>query len=380
MKHNIEEALKECILLPSQNPPGHVNEVISWLKSWAQDFDANIEVQKVEPFKSNLLISLEFGSGPTLLFNTHMDVNNPEGQSWDSDPFIAKVKNNKIYGLGSCDAKGSLVCMMFAMQKLALNPNALTGKVILTAVMDEEAGGHGSFHLVKQNIKADGAVVGEPTNLNIAVAHKGTYMKKIRLKGVPAHSASPENGVNAIINTAYFILKIQELNKKLSEYKHPFLGSANANVTVINGGTRQNTIPGFCEIIFDRRLIPGETHEKADLELQKMMEELKAEVVNFEIESIETIVSTIPSETDIKEKIVETACYSKKSLSSSNYEPTGFRAGCDMSKLVNYANIPTVIIGPGSLEQAHSPNEFVEIDQLYGAVSLYENIARGFLS
>lgn len=379
MKNSVEEALIQCISIPSPNPPGNVDQVANWLKKWAKAIGASIEVQEVEPLKDNILLSLDFGSGPNLLFNTHMDVNNPSGQKWDMDPFEPKVKENKIFGLGACDAKGSLVSMMYALQNLTLNPNGLRGKITLTAVMGEESGGHGSLHLVNQGIEADGAIVGEPTNLDIAVAHKGTYMKKIRIKGVASHSAQPEKGVNAITYAARLILEIEKLNQKLQQNPHPFLGAANAAVTIIHGGTRQNTIPDFCELIFDRRLIPGETHEKADLELQKIVQELKFEDENFELDALETIVATIPSETATSERIVQIAVDSKEKALQSSYTPTGFRAGCDMSKLVSISKIPTIVLGPGSLEQAHAPNEFVEIEQLHQAVELYENIARSFL-
>ncbi|MFZ4451631.1 M20 family metallopeptidase [Salibacterium aidingense] len=371
--------LVECIKHQSENPPGHVHTIVHWLKQWAYQFGAEIERQKVETNKENVVITLDLGPGPSLVFNTHMDVNNPSGQKWSFSPTEPKISEDRVYGLGACDAKGSLVSMMCAMEDIAFHPEGLCGKLILTAVMGEEAGGIGSLHLVQEGITADAAVVGEPTNGNIAVAHKGTYMKKLTFKGIPYHSGTPGKGVNAIHHAAHFIGKIEKLNERLSAMPHFALGPPSAAVTIIQGGTRQNTIPETCEIILDRRLLPGETHEQADREVDTIIHQLKKEVKHFNVEVIETIVATVPSETDTKEKIVQKSLEAAAEIEGVEKEAIGFPAGCDMSKLVTHAKIPTVICGPGKLEQAHKPDEYVEISQLFKAKAIYASIAKKVL-
>lgn len=372
-------ALMECIALPSPTPPGEVAMVADWVEAWARRFEARVERQTVEPGKDNVLITLEFGEGPCLLFNTHMDVNNPTGQVWTYPPFEPVIRENRVYGLGSCDAKGSLVAMLAAMERLALRSEGLRGKLILTAVMGEEAGGIGSLHLVKQGIRADGAIVGEPTQLEAAIAHKGTYMRKIRFRGRAAHSGSPHLGINAIVHASRFCMEYERLNKKLLQFPHPELGPANAAVTILHGGTRQNTIPENAELIADRRLIPGETHQDADRELEEILSTLKADIPELHVDPIEVIVATVPSQTDRAERIVTSALQALEHVTGSPKRAQGFSAGCDMSKLVTIAGIPTVILGPGSLAQAHAPDEFVEIAQVEQAVDVYEQIARLFL-
>jgi len=371
--------LMECMALKSPTPPGDVADVANWIEAWGKDFGAIIERQTVEPGKDNLIMTLEFGPGPTLVFNSHMDVNNPKGQKWNNPPFEPKIKGNRLYGLGACDAKGSLVSMIAAMERLTGNQKELSGKLILTAVMGEEAGGLGSLHLVNQGIEADGAVVGEPTQLEVCTAHKGTYMRRLGFRGLESHSGRPDLGINSIVHAAHFVLEYEKLNKQLIQLPHPLLGPASAEVTIIQGGTRQNTIPGYTEMIIDRRLLPGETHAKADRELDRVLANIKETVSDLHIEKIETVVATIPSETHSSEKIVEVALNTINNVTQSIHQLKGFPAGCDMSKLVTIANIPTVIIGPGSLKQAHAPNEFVEITQVEQAVDIYENIARSFL-
>lgn len=375
----VVEALLECISLPTPTPPGEVALVADWIEGWAKSFGAEVVRQEVEPGKDNVLVTLDFGTGPRLVFNTHMDVNNPQGQTWTHSPYTPVVENGKIFGLGACDAKGSLVSMLCAMERISAKREGLKGKLTLTAVMGEEAGGIGSLFLVNQGIQADGAVVGEPTQLEVAIAHKGTYMRRLRFQGKSAHSGSPHLGNNAIHHAAAFCAEYEQLGHELAKAPHPQLGPANAAVTIFQGGTRQNTIPGSAEIIIDRRLIPGETHEKADRELQLMIERLQERRSGFHLESVEVVVATIPSETKATERIVDVALEAAGEVTGIKKEAKGFSAGCDMSKLVTIAGIPTVILGPGSLAQAHAPDEFVEITQLEQAVGIYEQIARRFL-
>lgn len=369
----------ECISLPTPTPPGEVEAVAGWVERWAASFGARVERQTVEPGKDNVLVTLEFGPGPCLLFNTHMDVNNPTGQTWSNPPYEPKIAGGRLYGLGSCDAKGSLVGMLAAMEKLANDRAGLRGKLVLTAVMGEEAGGIGSLHLVRQGIRADGAVVGEPTQLRVAIAHKGTYMRRLRFRGRAAHSGRPYLGINAIVHAARFIVEYEKLNERLARSPHPLLGPASAAVTIIRGGTRQNTIPDQAEIIIDRRLIPGETHQDADRELEAILAELKTSVPELKLDPVEVVVATIPSGTDASERIVRTALEAVAGVTGEPQQPQGFPAGCDMSKLVTIAGVPTVIVGPGSLTEAHAPDEFVEIAQVERAVLIYEQIARRFL-
>jgi acetylornithine deacetylase/succinyl-diaminopimelate desuccinylase family protein len=371
--------LIECISKKSPTPPGEVACVADWTEAWVEQFGATVERQTVEPGKDNLIATLDFGPGPTLVFNSHMDVNNPTGQKWSHPPFDPQIIGDRLYGLGACDAKGSLVSMIAAMERLVRNREGLCGKLVLTAVMGEEAGGIGSLHLVNQGIKADGAVVGEPTQLKVCTAHKGTYMRRLGFRGQEAHSGQPHLGMNSIVHSSYFILEYEKLRNRLLEYSHPLLGPASAEVTIIHGGTRQNTIPGYTEMIIDRRLLPGETHAKADMELEIVLANTKEKVPTLNVEKIEVVVATIPSETDQLEKIVEVALEAVNSVTNTSQQRKGFPAGCDMSKLVTIAGIPTVILGPGSLEQAHTPDEFVVIKQVEQAVAIYEQIARRFL-
>ncbi len=373
------EKLKALIRLKSTTPPGDVLPVVQLLADFGCATGATIELQEVEPGKPNCLLSYAFGPGPTLVFNTHMDVNNPNGQVWQFDPFEPFERDGRLYGLGACDAKGSLAAMLGALEALRKNTEGLSGTLTLTAVMGEEAGGLGSKYLTEHGLMADAAVVGEPTELQVCTVHKGTYMRRLVFGGRAVHSARSREGINAIDHAAAFIRLYNGLNTALEENPHPILGPANASVTVIEGGTRQNTIPERCALIIDRRLLPGETHAKADAELDVLLKLLKEQIPDADV-TVEVIVATVPSETDAAHPIAQIALAAASRATGTQRRPTAFNGGCDMSKLVTIAHIPTVIFGPGSMENAHAPDEFVALDQLAIAEKAYEMIARTFLT
>jgi acetylornithine deacetylase/succinyl-diaminopimelate desuccinylase family protein len=373
------DALRQLVSLPSPTPPGDVALVADWVEARAREIGAEVTRQEVESGRDNVLALLRFSPGSRLVFNTHMDVNNPEGHVWSSPPFRPIVKDGRVFGCGSCDAKGSLAAMLVAMRRLAQKPGGLRGELLLTAVTGEEAGGLGSLHLVQQELQGDGAVVGEPTELAIMRAHKGTYIRRLRFHGRAAHSGRPDVGVNALLHGAAFCLAYDRINARLVTRPHPLLGPASATATVFRSGTRQNSVPDTAEVIVDRRLVPGEKRSDADEELTLLLAKLTQEWPGFNADLVEVLVATEPSETEEEALIVERALAAAATVRDEAARPRGFSAGCDMSKLVNVAGIPTVVCGPGSLAQAHTPDEFVEIAQVEQAVAMYESIARRFL-
>ena len=376
----VVDRLGEFIAAPSPTPPGDVAQVAAMVADWSAAMGATVTRQEVEPGLDNVLALLRFGAGRRLVFNTHMDVTNPDQQVWSTPPYQPVLRDGRLYGRGACDAKGSLVAMLTAMEALARQPTGLHGEVLLTAVMGEEAGGLGSAYLVGQGITGDGAVVGEPTGLRIASAHKGTYIRQVTFRGVAAHSASPWLGRNAVLPAAAFCLLCEEQNAILAESPHPLLGPATLTVTLISGGTLQNTVPGQATVTVDRRLIPGDTHAGCDDELTRVLERLAGSRPDAEVENITVVVATSPSQTPGGAQIVDAALAAAGDVGRPQAGTVGFGAGCDMSKLVNTAGIPTVICGPGSLDQAHRPDEFVDAVQVDDAALLYERIARRFLA
>jgi acetylornithine deacetylase/succinyl-diaminopimelate desuccinylase family protein len=371
--------LADCVAIPSPTPPGDAASVADWVALWATEMGATVTRQEVWPGASNVVATLRFGPGPRLVFNSHMDVVDPATQTWSTPAYEPVVADGRMTGRGTCDAKGSLVAMLAAMERLADRTDGLFGELVLTAVVGEEAGGLGSLRLVRDGFAADAAVVGEPTELRVARAHKGTYMHRLRFAGTAAHSASPWLGRNAVADAAAFVAATERETERLAGQPHPALGPATMTVTTISGGTFQNTVPAEAVLTVDRRLVPGETHAECDAQLADLLTRLAAERPGLSVLAPENLVATVPSETTADQAIVLSALAAVADIGRPMDAAGGFNAGCDMSKLVG-AGIPAVICGPGSLAQAHGPDEFVDVREVVDAVSVYEFVARDMLS
>jgi acetylornithine deacetylase/succinyl-diaminopimelate desuccinylase-like protein len=377
---SVTQLTEELIRIPSMTPPGEVKDIVNLICDFGVANGAAIELQEVEAGKENCILTFDFGPGKTLLFNAHMDVNNPAGQHWNFEPCDPFCREGRLFGVGSCDTKGSLAAMLKAVQRVVDRPDGVAGKLLFTAVMGEEAGGIGALHMAQKGVSADGAVVGEPTGLEVCTAHKGTYIRKFTFTGQAVHSASSQRGINAVHHAARFAVLYSELGTELDRHPHPILGPANASVTLIGGGTRQNTIPESAFVVCDRRLLPGEDSRKADREVAAILDGLQAEIPDLHSVQTEVLAATVPSQTAVNEAIVQNGLNAVSAITGRESGPQGFNAGCDMSKLVTIAHIPTIICGPGSLREAHSPDEFVAVEQLYQAVAIYETMIRKFLS
>jgi len=341
-----KELLKKLVEIPSVS--GNEAKISSFLYEHLKENGL-----PAKQYKGNVYCSIGKGK-QTLLFNSHLDTV-PECPGWSQDPFKPKEANGKIYGLGANDAKGSLTAMVDAFKKLA-GSNDFNGKLFLAASTQEETDNIGIKQVVEKIPKVDAVVIGEPTNLSICTAMRGLAILKFVAKGKSGHASRPSEGVNAIYKAFQDIEKLKALS---FEKEHPKLGKPTVTVTMINGGTKNNVIPGECEFTADVRSTPIYDN-------QKMIEAIK-KVVSSELHILSQ--ELCPKETSESEKIVLAA---KKASPGSNL--IGFPAMCDWV----FVDAPGIIIGPGITTQSHAPNENIEIKQVEKASETYKKIAYEF--
>jgi acetylornithine deacetylase/succinyl-diaminopimelate desuccinylase family protein len=371
------DLLKKMVAVPSMD--GKEAGVAKLVYEFTTKIGMTAHFEEVLPERSNVIATKQLGSGgKTVVLNTHMDVV-PVGDGWVSDPFQLTVKGNKAYGRGACDAKGPLVAMLMAIKRILKTPDSLNGKIIMTAVVDEEDSSRGAKKMI-ENLAGDYGIVGEPTNCLIAPCHKGSIRPVICIEGKTAHASLPHQGVNAIEGAGVFIIAMRKLIEKLTEIKHPLLGSPTATITKIAGGIKENIVPDHCEMIIDRRMVPGESEAEVVAAFASICEE-----VNQQVPGIRAYIKQLKPTTGGPSEISPDSEYAKAALKISSKitghapEPFGLTCGCDMTHLMKIG-IPTVVVGPGSLDQAHQANEFIEIVQLEKAVQIYEGIIRHCLS
>jgi acetylornithine deacetylase/succinyl-diaminopimelate desuccinylase len=300
------------------------------------------------------------------------------------DPFKAEMKDNVILGRGAVDMKGPIASILVTILAIKRSGLKLRGDVIFTGVIGEEERSEGTEFLVKSGLKADGAIVGEPSNYEYSIGHRGLEWIEIRVKGKAAHGGMPQLGINAIEKAASLIERIRkdlypELKKRFNEY----MGPSVMNFGVINGGNQPSTVADECCIKIDRRYIPGETVASVIKEYQDIIDSMRSEDPEFEAEIIRMPNNMLTMDhlylmTNQNDPIVFSVKESIKEVIRREPEITRKRGWTDAALLSNYGNIPTVIFGPGKISASHTKDEGIEVSQLIDAVEIYSGIIEKF--
>ncbi len=367
------------VRINSENPPGREAEIASFLAEKLSELGLKARVDVFDGRANCLATSMDFERAGLLLL-THLDtVPAGERRAWSLSPYAGIIRDGKLYGRGAADAKGCIASMLGALKTLADQDVEFGGGgLVFAAVADEEVESQGVRRLLGSGFRSDYAVVGEPTSLRICAAHKGRLAIAAKFAGRYAHSSRPELGINALYAASEFALKIEELSNEIAGKRHSFLGPPTASATIFRAGEKDNMVPGWAEVIVDYRALPG---EKLDVILDTLKRTAEEIDQKRGTESEVIILRWIsPAEVDLGSRIVKASVEAVRSALGREPEITGFQATCDMSYLVNEAKIPSVILGPGSLEQAHSVDEWVSLSELIAAAKVYALIIFKILS
>jgi len=361
-----EKLLAELIALPSVNPaflpPRHPHagekRVADFLATVAARAGLEIEFQKVvladgHHGRSNIIARLlpKNKIKQTILLAPHLDTVGADGTR-----FIPQRKNGRLHGRGACDTKGSAAAMLSALRELANSKSRpRETEIIFAGLIDEEHAQAGSRALAKSKFKADLAIVGEPTKLQVVTAHKGSLWLELETHGKAAHGATPQFGKNAIHEMARIVDLLEtDYAARLRKRKHPLLGTATVNVGTISGGTQPNIVPDICTISVDRRTLPGETDVGVKREIKKF---LRAKNIFAQIAD-KKLAPAVPLETNYKLPLVQ------KFLKSAGQTKTfGVHFFCDAAVL-SAGGIPSIVFGPGDVAQAHTADEWISLSEL----------------
>ncbi len=378
--------LKRLVAIPSVNPMGREvsgpeyfeGRLSDYLESFFQALGVPSIRIPIVPGRDNVFaVYRRPGAGRTLLLDAHQDTVPVEGMT--IDPFDPVEKEGRILGRGACDVKGGMAAMLAAFARLVQEQPSQAVNVIMSCTCDEEATSLGVNALARTWAEPGSplldlipdrptqAIIAEPTELNIVVAHRGATRWKIITRGRACHSSEPQDGINAIYRMADVLQALQRYAAELAERvtPHPLCGHARLSVGRIEGGISVNVVPDRCGIEIDRRLIPGEESQEAIRHLKDYL----ADCLSFEVEFGRPWVESPPLP-DTENRELAKWLLGKIERVAGPREFQGVPYGTHASRIAS-AGIPAVVFGPGSIAQAHTKDEWIEMEQLKQAAEIY---------
>jgi acetylornithine deacetylase len=376
MNDDVVSLLQALTRIPSVNPdnsPGTSQTgeaaMAHFLRDWLEAIGATVTLEEILPQRPNLIARFAPLDGrPRILFGPHLDTVGVAHMT--IDPFGGEIHDGKIWGRGASDTKGPMAAMLIALQRNRNQLASMPVAIDFVAFMGEESGQWGSKHFAKHH-GADYtfALVGEPTSMEIVHLTKGSLWATLRATGRAAHSSQPERGDNAIVKLASAMLEIErQLGATLATFTHPTLGHSTLNIGLIRGGSRPNIVPDLAEAELDIRITPSLAAAGGGLQLLRDCIDqlaLPVELVNpHENPPMET-----SADHPMIQRLLNTPPGSK--LASAPW----FSDAAHLS----HGGIPSICIGPGSIDQAHTADEHIEIDALKKGADFFTEFVAGLM-
>ncbi|WP_158545524.1 M20 family metallopeptidase [Bremerella cremea] len=393
MPMDVVELTQRLVQIPSVNPMGHAvdqpeiqleHRVTDFLEAFFRELGLAYERSEVAPGRDNIVGCLPGTSDKTIVLEAHQDTVPIDGMT--VEPFGGKQVGNRIYGRGACDIKGGMAMALTVLSRLQENPSENQPTILVACTVNEECGFTGARHLAQQWASGqsklvsglpDAVFVAEPTEMHVVVSHKGVIRWRCHTQGQAAHSSRPAVGDNAIYRMGTVLAAIREYEQTVLNQQAEVgaLGKASISVGTIQGGVSVNTVPDGCTIEIDRRVLPGESQEA-----------IRQEVIDFIAARVDDPAKVIhdppymsspglplsDANQALAQRITDVA--STFGVTSQHHQVA---YGTD-SPAFYAIGVPSVVYGPGSLLQAHTKDEFIEVEQLYQATDILEAVCRSY--
>jgi acetylornithine deacetylase len=374
----VADLLADLVRIDSTNPqlvPDGTGEadIAAYVAATMRELGLTVDVWEPEPGRPNVVGVLPgTGDGRSLMLNAHTDTVGVEGMD---DPFTPRVENGRMYGRGTQDMKGSLAAQLAAVRALQDADATLSGEVIVAAVIDEEHASRGTEAVVER-YEADGAVVTEPTDLELALAHKGFVWIDIETQGRAAHGSRPAEGVDANMHMGRVLARLDDLETQLrGRDGHALVGAPSLHAAQIAGGTASSVYSAQCRLRVERRTVPGETAAQVQDEIQSILDDLSADDPAFEADC-EVAFARQPFEAT-PDGAVAHAVRAAGTHALGHPPPDAGQTFWTDAALHQAAGTDTVVIGPvgGGL---HTTEEWVELDSVVQLAEILAQTARQY--
>lgn len=356
--------LGELIRIPSVNPEGDPGvaepgeaRLASHLQKLLSDLGAEAALKEVLPGRPNVVARFpsDRPGKPRLLLAPHTDTVSVAGMT--IDPFGGEERDGKIWGRGASDTKGPMASMLCALSRVGDRLPGLSHEIWFAGLMGEESGQHGAKALAASE-QFDFVIAGEPTDLRTVHAHKGSLWVTLTAHGKAVHASAPERGENAIYKMTSAIDRIRDrVIPEISRNEHPLLGRTTLSVGTIKGGSKTNIVPDHCEATIDIRVIPGD-------DPQRIVDLIRRETAGLDLDYH----GSSPLFTDPNNPLIG-------KLSALGATPTGAPWFCDAA-VFSAKGMPSVALGPGSIAQAHTADEWISVADLEAGADFFEGFLR----
>ena len=369
----VVDIAKKLMEYDTSGPPAKEKPLAEYIRDYLVDLGVNAEIQEVAPERANVIAKIGEGKGAGLCLSGHIDVV-PAGDLdlWKiSSPYDPVVKNGKLYGRGACDMKGPDACLIQAVEDLLDHDFKRQLTILFTA--GEDTGGWFINKIVSEELvtsdEARFGVIPEPTMMELVRCHKASGGARVQINGKAAHSSRPEMGINAINKSVPLLEEMINLQKELDKTRHPLLGPSTIVPTIMNGGHKGNIIPESCNVNFNARLI---TEHQGSEHIKGWMENVLKKCRERDPEFDATLISArggtaldIPEEHEIVQLMMNIL----------GKDPVGAPYFTEAITLTR-AGIPTIICGPGSIDQAHTADEYITLEQLDLGVNVFKKLIK----
>lgn len=380
----IADLAGNLVRIPTENPPGDERPCAEFVVDWfeEQGIDATL-VESPSAERAQAVAEVgktsETSQNPTLVLNGHTDVV-PAGDrdQWSHDPFSGTIEDGKLYGRGAADMKTGLAVAMLAVRDLAveIEDGDLDGSLVFHAAMGEETGHPGTRTLIEEGHGGDYAVVLEPTDFRVGTSAKGVVTYRVGVDGDASHASRPDQGTNAIAQAKPVLDALDDYDERIRERTDPLVGQAYATVTEFEAGTDSNmaVVPDRAEFLLDRRILPDESFEEVEAEVEEILAEVGRTVgVETDLTLVQHYASAgIPTDNLLATRFRDLSV----ELADAPPEPWGLEAATDAREFID-AGIPTIIWGPGKLSQAHTVDECIDLEDAALGLDILKKGARG---
>ena len=359
------ETLVRLVQTNSINPtlsPGAPGEraIAEWIAESLRTVGLSVEIFEPAPGRTSVLGRLAgSGGGRSLMFNGHCDTVDAAGMA---EPFSGAIRNGKVYGRGAFDMKGSLAACMAAVKALVDSGTRLRGDVLVAAAADEEYGSLGTTDLIRR-VKVDGAIVTEPTALEVCLAHKGYLWIEVEIAGRAAHGSRFELGIDANMKMGHFLSRLSVLERELrARPPHPLVGPPSLHAALLRGGAGLSTYAPSSTVQIERRTVPGETQAQAVAEVQDIVDRLSAEDPDFRA-SVRPFFARDPFEVAPDAPIVRAVDRAAGAVLGRPARHIGDTPWMDAA-LLQAAGVETVVCGAAGAG-AHADVEWVDLESVF---------------